>query len=177
MTFREKWKIDGAVLASYNFDLPKTVAMRTRLLVIALSLAAGAAACAGFEHKSSLTEPSVAGMSSLLGSWTSSQLIPTPSTCTDFNWTVSEQTATSAKGSFTATCPGDLKFTGTAQGTLTSATNISWSADANATAPGLTSCAMKLTGTATIGVDSINIPYAGDTCLGKVSGIETLKKH
>ena len=28
-----------------------------------------------------------------------------------------------------------------------------------------------------IGVDSINIPYAGDTCLGKVSGIETLKKH
>ncbi len=152
--------------------------MRNRLLVIALSaVAALSSACAGFEHKSSSTEPSAAGNNSLLGSWTSSQLIPTPSTCTDFKWTVSEQTATSAKGSFSATCPGDLKFTGSAQGVMMSPTAISWSADANATAPGLTSCALKLTGTATIGVDSISIPYAGDTCLGKVSGIETLKKH
>jgi len=60
---------------------------------------------------------------------------------------------------------------------LTSPTVIGWSAEANATAPGLTSCTLKLTGTATLGVDSISIPYAGDTCLGKVSGIETLKKH
>jgi hypothetical protein len=177
MAFREKWRIDGAGFASYNPHLPITLAMKNRLLVIVLSLAAGAAACTGFEHTSSLTEPGTAGISSLLGSWTSSQLIPTPSTCSDFNWTVSEQTATSAKGSFTATCPGDLKFTGTAQGTLMNPTTISWNADANATAPGLTSCSLKLTGTATIGVESINIPYAGDTCLGKVSGIETLKKH
>ena len=151
--------------------------MRNRILVIVLSLASAAAsACAGFEHKSSLTEPTAAGNNSLLGSWTSSQLIPTPSTCTDFKWTVSEQTGNSAKGSFSASCPGDLKFTGTAQGVMTSPTAITWSADANATAPGLTSCALKLTGSATIGVDSIIIPYSGDTCLGKVSGIETLKK-
>jgi hypothetical protein len=151
--------------------------MRNRLLVITLTVAAAASACTSFEHKSSLTEPTIAGNNSLLGSWTSSQLIPTPSTCTDFKWTVSEQTATSAKGSFSATCPGDLKFTGTAQGVMTNLTAINWSADANATAPGLTSCALKLTGTATLGVDSISIPYSGDTCLGKVSGIETLKRH
>jgi hypothetical protein len=152
--------------------------MRNRLLVIVLSLAAAVTSgCAGFEHKSSLSEPTTAGNNSLLGSWTSSQLIPTPSTCTDFTWTVSEQTSTSAKGAFSATCPGDLKFTGTAQGALMSPTNISWSADANATAPGLTSCALKLSGTATLGTESISIPYSGDTCLGKVSGIETLKKH
>jgi hypothetical protein len=36
---------------------------------------------------------------------------------------------------------------------------------------------MTLAGTATIGTDSIVVPYAGDTCLGKVNGIETLKKH
>jgi hypothetical protein len=112
-----------------------------------------------------------------LGTWTSSSLIPTPSTCTDFQWKVSEQTGTSAKGSFTATCPGDLKLTGTAQGAFTSPIAISWSAQGNATAPGLTSCAITLTGTATAGTDSISIPYAGDTCLGKVSGIETLKKR
>jgi hypothetical protein len=147
-------------------------------VVVLLSLATGAAACTGLEHKSSISEPTAVGMSSLLGSWTSAQLIPTPSTCTDFKWTVSEQTAMSAKGSFSATCPGDLKFTGTAQGTMVSpSSQITWSADAIASAPGLASCSMKLTGTATIGVDSINIPYSGDTCLGKVSGIETLKKH
>jgi len=152
--------------------------MTNRFLVLLLGIVASAAsACARFEHKSSLTEPSAAGNNSLLGSWTSSQLIPTPSTCTDFKWTVSEQTAASARGSFTATCPNDLKFTGTANGELTSPTVIGWSAEANATAPGLTSCTLKLTGTATLGVDSISIPYAGDTCLGKVSGIETLKKH
>lgn len=152
--------------------------MKNRLLVIGFSMAAAAAsACTGFEHKSSLSEPTAAGNNSLVGNWTSATLIPTPSTCTDFKWNVTEQTATSAKGSFTASCPGDLKFTGTAQGVLTTPVTISWSAEANATAPGLTSCALKLTGTATIGTDSISIPYAGDTCLGKVSGIETLKKH
>ena len=33
--------------------------------------------------------------------------------------------------------------------------------------PGLTSCAIKLTGTATIGTDSIIVPYQGTTCLGR----------
>ena len=113
----------------------------------------------------------------MLGTWTSAQLIPTPSTCTAFEWTVSEQTATSAKGAFTATCAGDLRLTGIAQGAFTSPTAIAWSAQGNATAPGLTSCAITLTGTASAGTDSISIPYSGDTCLGKVSGIETMKKR
>jgi hypothetical protein len=155
-----------------------TNAMKNRILLVVFSIAAVAAAgCAGFEHKSSLTSPTIAGNSSLLGSWTSSSLIPTPSTCTNFVWNVSEQTATTARGAFSATCPGDLKVTGTAQGGFSSATVIAWSAQGNATAPGLTSCAVALTGTATLGTDSISVPYAGDTCLGKVSGIETLKKH
>jgi hypothetical protein len=147
------------------------------LLVVCTVVAVAAAGCAGFDHQSSLTEPSVAGNNSLVGSWTSSTLVPTPSTCTDFKWTVTEQTTTSAKGSFTASCPGDLKFTGTAQGILTTPVSIDWSATGNATAAGLTSCAITLSGTASIGTDSIVVPYAGDTCLGKVKGIETLKKH
>jgi len=90
--------------------------MKNRTILVVLSIAAAAAAgCTGFERESSPTSPTAAGNNSLLGSWTSSQLIPTPSTCTDFVWNVSEQTATSAKGSFTATFPGDLKLTGTAQ--------------------------------------------------------------
>jgi hypothetical protein len=151
--------------------------MKNRLALIVFVVTAVAAGCTSVEHQSSVTSPSAGGISSLLGSWTSSSLIPTPSTCTDFKWNVSEQTATSAKGSFTATCANDLKLAGTAQGSFTSTAAIAWSADGNATAPGLTSCAVKLTGTATIGTDSIIVPYQGTTCLGPVSGIETLKKH
>lgn len=152
--------------------------MKNRILMTVFSIAAiTAAGCAGFERNSSLTEPTVAGNNSLVGSWTSSTLIPTPGTCTDFKWNVTEQSAVSAKGSFSATCPNDLKLTGTAEGLLTSPTDIKWSASGNATAPGLTSCAITLAGTARLGTDSITVPYAGDTCLGKVSGIETLKKR
>jgi hypothetical protein len=152
--------------------------MKNRIFLVVLSIAASAAAgCAGFERESSLTTPTAAGSNSMLGTWTSAQLIPTPSTCTDFKWTVSEQTATTAKGAFSATCANDLKLTGTAQGGFTNPTAISWSAQGNATAPGLTSCAITLTGTAAAGTDSISIPYSGDTCLGKVSGIETLKRR
>jgi len=151
--------------------------MKNRILLAVLSSALVASGCIGFEHKSTPTSPSISGNNSLLGSWSSSNIIPSPSSCTDFKWNVTEQTATAAKGSFTATCPGDLRLSGTAQGGFTSGTVISWSATGNATAPGLTSCAITLAGTASIGTDAISVPYTGDTCLGKVSGIETLRKH
>lgn len=151
--------------------------MKNRILAAALSVAAISAGCIGFERNSSLTEPTAAGNGTLLGSWSSSNLIPAPSSCTDFKWNVTEQTAATAKGSFSASCANDLKVTGTAQGEFTTAGTIAWSGQANATAPGLTSCAVTLSGTAELMVDSIRIPYSGDTCLGKVSGVETLSKR
>lgn len=151
--------------------------MKNRFLLVICAVAAVAAGCTGFDRKSSITEPSIAGNNSLVGSWTSATIVPTPSTCTDFKWNVTEQTPVAAKGSFTATCPGDLKFTGTAQGKLTTASAIDWSATGNASAPGLTSCVITMSGTASIGTDSIIVPYAGKTCLGDVKGIETLRKH
>jgi hypothetical protein len=154
------------------------IAIMNKTFLAVLSFATAiAAGCAGVEHNSSLTEPSIAGNNSLLGNWTSSTIIPTSSTCSDFKWNVAEQTASSMKGSFSATCPGDLKFTGTAQGTLTSPIAIKWDADGNATGPGLTSCHIGLSGTATLSTDSIVVPYEGKTCLGDVKGTETLKKH
>lgn len=150
--------------------------MKNRILMAVLSSALLAGGCIGFEHTSTPTAPTAAGNGSLLGNWSSSNLIPAPSSCTDFKWNVSEQTQTSAKGSFSASCAGDLKVNGTAQGHFTTSGTISWSGQANATAPGLTSCNVTLTGTAELGVDSIRIPYSGDTCLGKVSGVETLRR-
>ena len=83
--------------------------------------------------------------------------------------------ATTAKGNFSATCAGDLKLTGTAQGTLNGST-IAWSARAWATRQALPSCNITLNGTAEIGVITVRVPYSGDTCLGKVSGVETLRR-
>ena len=150
--------------------------MKNRILLAVLSSALVASGCIGFEHESTPTGPSAAGNGSLLGNWTSSNIIPSPSACTDFKWNVTEQTAISAKGSFSATCAGDLKLAGTAQGQFTTTGSIAWSGQANATAPGLTSCNVSLAGTAELQVDSIRIPYSGDTCLGKVSGVEILKR-
>ncbi len=145
-------------------------------LFACLAVAASSAACLGFERKSSLTGPSATGIGTLMGSWSSASIIPSPSTCTDFKWKVSEQTGTSAKGEFSATCANDLKLSGTAEGTLSGST-IRWAAAGTGSAPGLGSCSISLTGTAEIGLDSVRVPYSGDTCLGKVSGIEVLKRN
>ena len=152
--------------------------MKNRILVAVLSLTAfSATGCIGFERESSLTGPSVAGNGALMGNWTSSNLIPAPSSCSDFTWNATEQTGTSARGFFSASCAGDLKLTGTAEGSFQQDGTVKWKGTANATAPGLTSCNVTLDGTAALQVDSIRIPYAGDTCLGKVSGVETLRRR
>ena len=150
--------------------------MKHYIFVSALAVAVAAAGCTSFEHTSTTTSPSSAGIGALMGTWASaSSVLPSPSSCSDFKWSPTEQTATSAKGSFSATCPGDLKVAGTAQGTL-SGTVITWSANGVAQAPQTPLCAILLTGTAELGANSIRIPYSGDTCLGKVSGVEILNK-
>jgi len=156
-------------------DKNTITSMKNVAFAVALFAAAAAAGCISYERKSTL-EPTATGISALLGSWASSNLIPAASSCTDFKWNVTEQTGTSASGSFSATCTGDLKVSGVARGQLSGST-ITWSAEGNASLPGLTSCAISLTGTAELQTDSIRVPYSGDTCLGKVSGVETLKRR
>jgi hypothetical protein len=152
--------------------------MKNLTLIVVLSFAAASAsACVGFEQKSASSGPSATGVNAMLGNWSSATIIPSPGACTNFKWNASEQTATSARGSFSATCAGDLQVSGTAQGTLnTSSSTINWQANGTASAPGLTGCEIALSGTAELGVDSIRIPYSGKTCLGAVSGVENLRR-
>jgi hypothetical protein len=147
------------------------------VLIFSISTAVAASGCIGFERESTLTGPSAVSTSALLGNWSAANLIPQANTCTDFKWNVSDQTNTTARGSFSATCAGDLKVSGTAEGSLTTAGKINWSAQGNATAPGLTSCGIALNGTAELGTDSIRIPYSGTTCLGAVSGTQVLTRN
>ena len=150
-----------------------------RPLYLALCCLAAAAttACFGYERRSTVTQPTGAsGVAGLLGSWTSANVVPSPSTCTDFKWNVTEQTTNSARGSFSATCANSLRLSGTAEGTL-SGSVIAWKAQGTATAPDLPSCAVSLEGTAEIATDSVRVPYTGDTCAGRVSGTEILRRQ
>jgi len=145
------------------------------MMIAVCVFATATSGCLEFEHKSSLG-PSSTGIGGLSGNWTSTTLIPSPSTCTDFVWNVTTQTETTAGGSFSATCASQLKLVGTAQGVL-SGSVITWTAEGNATAPGLSSCKISLTGTAELTTSTIRVPYSGDTCLGAVSGVENLQRR
>ena len=149
--------------------------MKTFCAALSVLALVGASGCLGFEHSSSPAAPTAAGISALLGVWTSANIVPSPSACTDFKWEVTEQTTTTASGNFSATCAGSLKVTGRASGAL-SGSDITWTATGTATAPDLPSCAISLSGTAKLEGDQIRVPYSGTTCLGPVSGTEILKK-
>ena len=140
-----------------------------------LAAAVVASGCLNYERRSS-TGPTPTGSAALLGSWSSASAVPSPTSCTDFRWNVTEQTGNTARGTFSATCPGDMRVSGTASGAL-SGSNVTWNANATASVPNLPSCPITLSGTAELGIDSIRVPYSGDTCLGRVSGVEVLRKN
>jgi len=151
--------------------------MKNYLLATIVCFSAAAAGCVGYSSKTT-TGPTGTSVAALMGNWASANasVIPAPATCTDFKWNPTEQTGNSAKGSFSASCAGDLKVSGTATGTLAGSV-VNWSATANAATPAVPTCQVALAGTAELGVDSIRIPYSGTTCLGPVSGVEILNKR
>jgi len=133
--------------------------------------------CFEFFNKSDVASPSEISVTLLGGEWTTSSSTATSisASCTNFTWSVTEQTGNSAKGNFGATCFGDLKITGVASGVLEGNT-LTWQAEATMSAPGFPNCDVKLAGTAALAGDTISIPYSGTTCMGPVSGTEILKK-
>src|SRR4051812_6020068 len=151
--------------------------MKHYIFSCALALCVAAGGCVGYESKTTTTGPTATSVDALIGTWASAStnIVPPASSCTDFKWTPTQQTPTSAMGSFSATCAGGLKVSGTAAGTL-SGTTINWTANAIASTPDIPTCNVSLTGTAELGVNSIRVPYSGNTCLGPVSGVEVLNR-
>ncbi|HXT70309.1 MAG TPA: hypothetical protein VN700_11170 [Vicinamibacterales bacterium] len=127
------------------------------------------------------TSPSPINSTSQLlgGTWVTVESIPGATlneSCTNFKWQVTEYTGQTATGTFSARCYGQVDIAGSAQGTL-SGVNVNWSANATATLPGNpTSCAISLSGVATLETDKIRIPYSGTTCMGPVSGTEVVRR-
>jgi hypothetical protein len=163
------------------------------LIAILLSTTVFAAGC-GSEHQvspilptsvdvSSPTglAPASAGAPSLLGTWTSERVTtraltaPRFSDCPDIQWQVTSQTAASVTGAFTALCPANITISATITGALGGST-IPLVFLGTASQPGSPSCPIALAGTAyPLAEDAVRIDFTGMTCLGPVTGSETLR--
>lgn len=136
------------------------------------------AGCIEFTRQAGeLTSPSTSqlAVSTLAGNYRSISSIPSPDSCTNFVWSVTEKTANSARGNFSASCQNNtLQVAGTAQGTQTGQ-NIAFQVNATATSAGV-SCAISITGTAVVETNQVRVPYTGTSCFGNVSGTEILKR-
>jgi hypothetical protein len=146
--------------------------------ILGVGLAAAmTAGCINFERKENPTGPGSTGMQALTGNWASTTALPSRESCSNFQWSITDRTATSASGSFSATCAGDLRIQGTAAATL-SGDVINWNAAATATnVPVVGTCPIELRGTAELGVDSVQIRYNGSACGVAVDGVETLRRR
>jgi hypothetical protein len=105
--------------------------------------------------------------------------VPTASVlqgCTNFRWTVTAQTATTASGPFSTVCLNSFLVAGTASGEITGGSNVvinvTGSADRGVDGP----CAISLTGTGVLSGDTLPLTYTGTTCLGPVTGSVTLRR-
>ena len=152
--------------------------------LFALPLLATLPFSAGCEmtQKSTPVAPSPATVSSggtatsYVGTWASAIGVSSLSAdkCGNFQWTIANQTATAIAGDISATC-GSLTITATGAATL-NGQDVSLQVKGNVSASGFAVCAFDLSGTGTIQGDTLPLNYSGTTCLGPVSGTETLKR-
>jgi hypothetical protein len=114
----------------------------------------------------------------MMGVWASQHLTPpSPSSCGNFQWRVTAQTATSLAGDFIAECGSDLTITGSASGQLINGA-VQITVTGSASMPGIPSCSFTLSGTGTIedNNNTLRSPFPGVTCLGPVQGTEVLRR-
>jgi hypothetical protein len=138
---------------------------------MAVALASTAAsACVGVERSSTPGQPTSIG--DLVGQWNSTG---TAGPCSNIRWQITNQTASSAGGTFSATCSGIL-LNGTLIGS-SSGTVVNWSSTGTATAAGIVSCPFSIVGTATPeSSTTARLNYNGTTCLGTFSGSEVVQR-
>jgi hypothetical protein len=116
----------------------------------------------------------------LLGSWNfssaaaSATALPGADSCTELEFTFDAQEGELYTGTFRATCADGVVLTGSASGTFVDGL-LTVNADGLATASGV-QCPFTLNGTARLVGQQIAIDYAGTSCLGPVSGSETLTR-
>jgi hypothetical protein len=168
---------------------------RTLVLLSSVIAAFAATAACSVERSSSVLGPSAATATagkttsapSMIGTWvvtgpstssvtpsSSVSALPDFSSCRNFTWEVTTQTATEASGRFSAECATGLVLSGTITGRLGNPASIPIVVSGTLNRASDV-CAFSLTGEGTP-VDSVtfHITYAGTTCLGPLQGNNTL---
>src|SRR5262249_14814044 len=156
--------------------------MTRKLLAATLATALVSAGCNPESLLSSVTKPSTTstssqtGVQALSGTWSSvAPGTSLSSTCSDFNWTVTDINADTGSGAFTAKCFNNMTIVGTATGKVSGDT-VNWTATAVGTSPSIDFCPIPLSETATMDNNQIRVPFTGTTCLGNINGTEILRK-
>ena len=144
-------------------------------LVVSLVMAASGSSCLD-KIKNVATGPSPTAVTTAAfgGSWTSVAVSTASQTCTNFQWAVTDISASGVSGTFSAVCYGTVQVSGTAAGAL-DGTRLNWTATGTGIANG-SSCPVALAGAATLEGTQVRVTYTGTTCLGPVSGTELLRK-
>jgi hypothetical protein len=158
--------------------------------VLALALAVITTACVDVKHETTTpSSPSSTSSSSSsdqvstvlkTGSWSSVTQKATssfnPGDCGNFQWQITTMTTTSATGTFSAVCAGDLALKGSAEGKLEGITaNITVSGTGSS--PTVPSCAFSISAVAVPQtLDTVKLTYSGNVCGMTTSGSEILKK-
>ena len=111
----------------------------------------------------------------LVGEWSSSSSssLGTTDSCTDLQWSVSQESASTYSGSFSATCGAGVVVEGMLTGILVD-DQLALTGVGTATPVGSIGCDFTLDGTARVVGDTIQLDYAGSTCMGPISGTEVL---
>ena len=151
--------------------------LKVQGLATAALLAAAGMGCFEVQRSSTPVAPS-ALVATLAGSWSSASSGSTVAAgpCTGIQWQLTNQTANSASGTFSAVCFGNLTLTGSVMGNLEGSA-VTWTASGTATSPTLTAaCPFSLNGTGALEGDAIRVSYTGTTCLGPVSGSDLLRR-
>ena len=159
----------------------------TRILIAAgvAAVSLAGTACTQFQSSREVLSPTAptplpdgSSSGSLTGVWAAGTdfALPSPSTCRNFQWIITNQSPTAINGSFTAECGNNLTISATASGTLVNPTTAIIHVTGNGVL-GAVGCQFDLNGNGTIiDNDAITISYTGTTCFGPVSGTETLRR-
>jgi hypothetical protein len=119
--------------------------------------------------------------SSMIGTWRSTSSMSTKaltgpvfSSCGDFQWSITSQTATEASGRVSAVCAGDVNIEGTIVAQIGGST-LPLTFNGTAT-QGAIACSFSLNAVGVqLSSDTFRIEYSGMTCLGPVQGNEILR--
>jgi hypothetical protein len=149
-------------------------------MALVVALAVASTACMEkikdlFDSPTKPTETTPGAVRSYLGTWTGPSITPTGQNCGGLQWKITSQTGSQVSGDFSATCADGLTLSGTLTATH-GETTIPWAAAGTAT-KGATSCPFTMTGTGTFqGTSNILVNYTATTCLGTLSGSETITR-